>query len=70
LQDKHFPLRNKKLKTGTSSYQFKLLPQEKHLDLPVTIDKPVLYLKTTTFKKLPIIVPNIKIINRFMNIIF
>jgi hypothetical protein len=36
------------------------LEQEKHFDLPLTKEHPVLYLKTTTFKKLPIIVPNIK----------
>ena len=71
LQPKHFPPRNRKLKSGTSSYQCKYLPQEKHFDLPVTKDSPVLYLKATTFKKLPIIVPNIKIMNEFMsNILF
>jgi hypothetical protein len=59
-QLEHLPFKNKKLKIGTSSYQGSSLEQEKHLDLPFTKEHPVLYLKTTTFKKLPIIVPNIK----------
>lgn len=60
LQSEHLPFKNKKLKIGTSSYQGSSFEQEKHLDLPFTKEHPVLYLKTTTFKKLPIIAPNIK----------
>lgn len=34
LQDRHFPLRKIKLKTGNSSNHCNVLPQEKHADLP------------------------------------
>ena len=48
-------------KIGISSYHRKLRLQVIQIDRPVTIVLPVLNLKITTFKKLPIIVPNKKI---------
>jgi hypothetical protein len=41
LQEEHFPLKNKKLHTGTSSYQESFLPHAKHLERPEKMDKPV-----------------------------
>ena len=67
LHFKHFPPSIRKLKSGISSYQCKSLLQEKHLDFPVIKERLVLYLKATTFKKLPIIVPKTKIINKLTN---
>lgn len=61
LQDKHLPFKNKKLKSGISSIDESVLLQEKHFDLPFAKESPVLYLKIKTFKKLPTIIPNIKI---------
>jgi hypothetical protein len=62
----HLPFKKRKLSMGKSSYHFNSLPQEKHFDLPLTKESPVLYLRTTTFKKLPIIAPNIKNIKKLI----
>jgi hypothetical protein len=60
LHPLHLPRNKRKLIIGTSSYHCKVLPQEKHLERPVTIERPVLYRNATTFKKLPTILPKIK----------
>src|SRR5581483_7157047 len=43
-----------------SSYQESVVPQEKHRDLPFSIDMPVPYRRITTLRKLPMIRPKIK----------
>jgi len=53
----HAPLCAKKLNSGTSSFQVRVVPQDIHFDLP-PMPVPVLNLSETTFKKLPMIVPN------------
>ncbi len=53
----HAPLCAKKLNSGTSSFQVRVVPQDIHFDLP-PIPVPVLNLSETTFKKLPMTVPN------------
>lgn len=59
LQPLHLLFKKIKEKTGINSCQFNFLLQLKQPDLPV-IPLPVFNLKITTFKKLPIINPNIK----------
>ena len=56
LHLRHEPLKNKKLKIGTSSFQVRLLPQDMHFDLPPR-PTPVLKRSDTTFKKLPTTAP-------------
>ena len=46
---------------GKSSYHLNFLAQLKHFDRPKIIDCPVFKRKITTFKKLPITAPKIKI---------
>lgn len=60
-QRRHFPNCIKYEKIGISSYHLKVRLQVIQIDRPVTIVLLVLNLKITTFKKLPIIVPNKKI---------
>jgi len=59
LHNLHLPENIKKENIGMRSNHFNLLPHKKHIDLPF-IERPVLYLNETTFRKLPIIIPNIK----------
>jgi hypothetical protein len=59
LQFLHFPLRKIQLTIGNKSKTLSLYPQLIHPDLPLT-DLPVLYLKITTFRKLPTMVPSMK----------
>jgi hypothetical protein len=59
LQFLHFPLKNKKLKTGISSYQERVFIQDIHPLLPPK-ERCVLSRIITTFKKLPIMRPKIK----------
>ena len=49
---------------GINSYQDNFFAQEKQADLPLTIGSPVLYLRMTTFRKLPIIVPKANMKNQ------
>lgn len=65
----HLPFWTIKLNRGISSRHFKYFPQEKHFDLSFTIDLPVLYLKITTLRKLPIIIPKIKIKKKAIKLI-
>jgi hypothetical protein len=63
LQDLHAPLCAKKLNSGTSSNQPRVLPQDIHFDLP-PMPIPELNLSATTFKKLPTMVPNMNDVMR------
>ena len=60
LQYLHLPLKNKKLKIGTKSFQDKIWPHLKHFDLSLIMLKPLLYLKIIEFKKDPTTKPKIK----------
>jgi hypothetical protein len=57
LQFLQAPFWDKKLKIGINSYQLRVFPHDMHLERPPTF-LPVLYLRATTFKKLPTIMPN------------
>ena len=60
ILDLHFlqaPFCTVKLNIGMSSFQVSVVPQDMHLDLP-PMPVPVLKRRDTTFKKLPITVPN------------
>ncbi len=59
LHRAHFPPSARKLNNGTSSNHRSVLLHEKHCERPCN-PKPVLYRRITTFKKLPIVVPNKK----------
>jgi hypothetical protein len=56
----HFPFWNAKLKTGTNSFQVKVLPQDMHIERPFK-PLPVLNRSDTTFKKLPMMQPKMKV---------
>lgn len=59
LQLRHRPLKIRYENTGTRSTGSSSRPQEKHFDRPLDILRLVLMRYMTTFKKLPMIVPNI-----------
>lgn len=42
LHEEHRPFKKRKLKTGMSSYQTSVFPHEKHFDLPLMKERPVL----------------------------
>ena len=63
LQFLHAPRIKKKLNIGTRSRQVSFVPQDMHFDLP-PIPTPVLNLRETTFKKLPITAPKTNVMIR------
>ena len=58
LQPRHRPFWTKKLNSGRSSNQLKVLPQDKHFERPLSPCAPCR--RTITFRKLPTIVPSAK----------
>ena len=57
LQCLHLPLSKMKESSGILSYQAMVLRHESHLDLPETQSSPLVDLRITTHKKLPMIAP-------------
>jgi hypothetical protein len=73
-QKPHLPFKMIYERIGMLCHHFSLFPQFGHFDGGRTIDSPLKALSITTFKKLPITVPNIKTktnisVNKIANVI-
>lgn len=62
LQLRHLPPNTNQLNTGTISYHFSFRPQVIQWEGAVTIDSPRGIRQMQTFRKLPMVIPNMKII--------